>query len=446
MCRKCFPPKRVRYSEKEVKDLVEKDGEYTLLKRYKEAGRTKILVRHNHCYDGGTHEFVTEQERFIVRGQGCPKCGRKKGHESHRKTTVEFKDEIFNLVNDEYTILGEYSHSKEKIKFRHNKCGHEFEMLCCNFFKGNRCPRCAVLQRRSSSEKELFKYLKKIYKGKLIINDRKILRNQQEIDIYFPELKIAIEFNGLYWHSEEGSGGKCNNNYHLNKTMRCKEKGIRLIHIFEDEWLNNKKLIKKKIKHLLNLNDKPSIYARNCYVKEISVERKNKFLNKYHIQGKDNSSIKLGLFSDKEKKLLAVMTFCKPRLSLGHKKKSIYDYELSRYATSYNYRVVGGFGKLFSYFKNNYEWKNIITYADRRWSDGNLYEKCGFELDHVSKPNYWYTKCQGTREYRFKYRKQNLEKLFPEIYDKTKTEREIMREAGYYRIWDCGNLVYTYKR
>ena len=140
------------------------------------------------------------------------------------------------------------------------------------------------------------------------------------------------------------------------------------------------------------------------------------------------------------------MTFCKPRISLGHKKTS-YDYELSRYATSYNYRVVGGFGKLFTYFKNNYEWKAIITYADRRWSDGNLYEKCGFELNHVSAPNYWYTRgYPKNREHRFKYRKQKLKKLFPNLYDENKTEKQMMKEAGYYRIWDCGNLVYIYER
>jgi hypothetical protein len=174
---------------------------------------------------------------------------------------------------------------------------------------------------------------------------------------------------GDYWHSEKYKPSE----YHLNKTLECEKIGYKLIHIFEYEWLNKQDIIKNKLNFYLN-SYKECIYARKCMVKEISVSDKNKFLNKYHIQGEDKSKIKLGLFYQDE--LVAVMTFGKPRFNKN------YEYELIRYATSKH--VIGGAGKLLKYFERNYKPKSIITYADRRFSQGNMYSKLGFTLDHIS--------------------------------------------------------------
>jgi len=140
------------------------------------------------------------------------------------------------------------------------------------------------------------------------------------------------------------------------------------------------------------------------------------------------------------------MTFSSLRKALGQQSKKGF-YELSRFAIDTNYQVPGAFSKLFKYFVDNYEFNEIITYADRRWSTGNLYEKCGFELDHISKPNYWYIRGKNSgrqRMHRYQFRKSKLEKLFPDIYDDNKTEYKIMLEAGFFKIYDCGNLVYKY--
>ena len=202
------------------------------------------------------------------------------------------------------------------------------------------------------------------------------------------------------------------------------------------------------------------IYMKDCKVKEISSSKKNKFLNKYHLQGEDRSNINLGLYWKNSKtnklKLVSVMTFCKPRRALGQNKNSKYDYELSRFANNSNYIVIGSFGKLFSYFKKNYKWENLITYADRRWSQGDVYIKNGWVFDHNSKPNYWYT--DGTRRFhRFRFNKQHLKEysqnpnskyyeIFKNIYDDNKTEKQIMKESKFYTIYDCGNMVFIYNR
>jgi hypothetical protein len=269
-----------------------------------------------------------------------------------------------------------------------------------------------------------------------------------ELSIYIPEKNLAIDFDGLYWNSEVFR----DDTYHLDMTEECEKNGIRLIHIFEDEWNNKCDLVKRKLRYILGkAEDLPKIYARKCIVKEIKdSKKKNEFLEKYHIQGGDRAVVSLGLYYPNPEsgkyKLVSIMTFCKPRLSLGQKKtKTKYDYELSRFASHGNYIVIGGFGKLFKYFEKNYNWTSLVTYADRRWSQGDVYLKNGWTFSHNSKPNYWYTDGK-VRIHRFNFRKSELSKLFPTIYSDDKTEKEIMIEANYYRIYDCGNKVFTYER
>lgn len=230
--------------------------------------------------------------------------------------------------------------------------------------------------------------------------------------------------------------------YHLNKTIECEKQNIHLIHIFEDEWVNNLEVVKSKLRNILSLSEK-SIYARNCEVREITTKIKTKFLIKNHIQRADKSSIKLGIFYKNE--LMGVMTFGRRRLALGKKITENKEFELIRFATSTS--VVGGASKLFSYFVKKYHPLKIVSYADRRWtcSRGNLYEKLGFEKVGETSPNYWYFKNgYFTRTHRFTFRKNVLnEKL--EEFDKKLTEWENMKLNGYNRIWDCGSLKYEWK-
>ena len=249
-----------------------------------------------------------------------------------------------------------------------------------------------------------------------------------ELDIFIPSHNIAIEFDGLYWHSELYKPS----NYHLNKTELCEKQGIQLIHIFEDEWLFKKDIVKSRLLNILGLTPN-KIYGRKTIIKEVSPKESKEFLNNNHLQGSTNASIKLGLYYNNE--LVSVMLFNKPRLGIG----VTYDgYELSRFCNKLNTSVIGGADKLLKYFIKTYQPKEIISYADRRWSQGNLYEKLGFNFIHNSKPNYFYIN-QNVREYRFNYRKNILVK---QGYDINKTEREIMLDRKIYRIYDCGAKLY----
>ncbi len=265
-------------------------------------------------------------------------------------------------------------------------------------------------------------------------NDRSIIQ-PQEIDFYLPDRAIGIEVDGIYWHSEENG---CLKNYHNDKTKKCEDKNIKLIHIFEDELKLKSKIVINRVKNILGLI-KYKIYARKCEIKEIDGKLKNKFLNKYHLQGEDKSCTNLGLFY--KTRLVSVMTFSKLRKALGQKNTKNH-YELSRFCSINNFSIIGGASKLLNYFEKIYLPKFIITYADRRWSMGNLYYKLGFNLDHISPPNYWYLINYFTkRVHRFNYRK-NILKDKLKIFNPNLSEWENMKTNGYDRIWDCGNLVF----
>lgn len=313
--------------------------------------------------------------------------------------------------------------------FKCNKCNKEFESTFSNIWQ--RMYKCYCQKPRSGSinENKIKDFLLQTFSNEEIIFNEKI--DGLEIDILFPNRNIAIEYNGLYWHSDRIL--KDPKTYHITKKKICKNKGIKLIQIFEDEWIEKEHIVKNRILHILKLSTNEKIYARKCVIKEISYKDKKEFLKNYHIQGNDSSSINLGAFYNNE--LVSVMTFSKGSIAKGSKYKEG-NWELSRFCLKDNILGPGIASKLLSHFKKIYSWKYIYSYADQRWSDGELYYKIGFNLEYETKPNYWYTKDGLKRIHRFNLRKQSQEpKDIPEW---------ILRDKqGYYRVWDCGNLKFS---
>lgn len=267
----------------------------------------------------------------------------------------------------------------------------------------------------------LSEFLSSIYDGEMIRN----YREEFEIDVYLPDMKIGIEFNGLYWHSDLFKS----KSYHLDKTNYFKQKGIRIIHIWEDDWIVRQNIVKSQIRNLLNKNSH-RIFARNCIVAQITTEESKKFLDENHIQGSVKSNIKLGLFFND--KLVSVMTFDKYE---GRKKLAESEWNLTRFCNILDTSVVGGASKLWKYFLCNFQPSRIVSYADLDWSLGDLYYKLGFKLAKVGKPDYKYL-IGGRRKHKSGFRKS---KLNYEV-----TETEFTRSKGILRIWDCGKLKFEY--
>lgn len=283
----------------------------------------------------------------------------------------------------------------------------------------------------SKGEKSLQEFVKTIEK-EVIFND-KILLSGLELDILLPLQKIAIEFNGGYFHSDLFK----DKNYHLKKTEEVEAKGYRLIHIWESDWYLRPEIIKSNIKNILKLTD-TRIYARETKVKEISVQQANKFIEENHLQGTAISKVRLGLFYKED--LVSVMTFSSLRKATGLTSKEG-SYELLRFCNKLNTSTIGGASKLFSHFKRLYFPKHIISYANRDWSQGRLYYNLGMGYVSNTVPGYFYTKSKH-RFSRFQFQKH---KLVEQGEDATLTEYEIMLKNGYHRVWDCGNLKFEWK-
>lgn len=386
-------------------------------------GNEKVCII---CPEHGEFWMTPNNHTNKLLMEGCPECGRNNTKKSHLFSNDEFIEKC-NIVHNNYYdySLTKYTNSLNYISIICPQHGL-FTQNASNHLHGQGCPKCSCF--RSKGEREVEDFIQELG-FEIITTNRKIL-NGEELDIVIPQKNIAIEYNGLRWHSDAFK----ENNYHLNKTNNCIENGYRLIHIFEDEWIYKKDIVKSRLRNILDVSTN-TIYARKCEIKEVDSKIASKFLTENHIQGKCPSAIKIGLFYDN--KLVSLMTFGYNRFSKANIKNN---YELLRFCNKSNTRVVGGASKLLKYFIKTYKPNEIISYADKRWSDGNLYEILGFQKYNESKPNYFYV-VNGKREYRFNYRKSVLIK---QGYDPNKTEKQIMEERGIPRIYDCGCLCYKW--
>lgn len=296
------------------------------------------------------------------------------------------------------------------------------------------CPTCFPrLTGSSGAEKEVVAFLKSAGVS-IVENDRSILPHGMELDIWIPDKNIAIEYNGLYWHSESVSNLAKNLE---NKRKRLAAKGIRLIHIMEDEWIFKPEIVKSRLMQILNIGTKRRIHARKLSITHINSRERDDFLDENHIQGRDIAKIRYGAFDGSD--LVAVMTF-KPSNFVKGGDGSVL--ELSRFAVSKGCHIPGIASRLFNSFIKEHNPDRVISYADSRWSTGNLYSTLGFKFIHQSKLNYWYFKPnERVRLHRSNFMKHILVKNGA---DASSTEFEIMEGLGYYRIYDCGNSLWEW--
>jgi hypothetical protein len=411
-CRICKEKNKTKEMLEFISNAFEKEGYKLLTTKYINSRQKLDYI----CPKGNKH---TTTWNMWQQGKRCPCCN------SRSKKTIEFVVDEF--AKEGYIVKSEfYENNKQKIMC---VCpnGHEYSITRANWMTGYRCPKCNLVG-TSKQEIELIEFIKSF--GIDVIEHDRSLISPYELDIIIPAKKVAIEYCGLYWHSE--LAGK-DRNYHLYKLKACKEKGYRLITIFEDELLYRKEVVFSRLKNIFRVGDLNVIYARNCVIDLISTKQARIFCEENHLQGYSGSNVKIGAFFNDD--LVSVITFSRPSIAKGSYSGNNDSWELNRFCSKINYHVVGIASKLLKYFERDYEWSKIFSYADRRWSVGDLYTKIGFDFVGIMRPNYWYIRNQK-RIHRFALRK---------TYDdpKDKTEWEIRKSQGYNRIWDCGNLKYS---
>lgn len=415
--------KKCPYCDWETIDVDNKSGmfETHLLKRHNitKFEYLKEFPQDKEYFIGASYQknlqLETDTNKFVI----CQICGRKLARiDNHHLLT-------HNITKEEY--IRKFGSMKLSSNEYHKRQSEASIITNINM----------TFTKNSKSELEILNFLKE--KGLECRSDRHIL-NGREIDIYIPEKNIGIEYNGNKWHTEWFA--KKDKNYHLFKMEECREKGVGLITIFEDEYELHKEIVLNKLAHILKIGNEhmPKLYGRKCEIKEIYSYIAEDFLNVNHIQGFVKSTLFLGAFYNE--KLVGVMSFTK---------QTDNNWELTRFATDIKYNCCGVGGKLFNYFIKNYDFKEIKSFADRRWTldeNNNVYTKLGFVFHSFTKPNYTYYNANVNRYkrfHKFNFRKDKLVKKYPQLNPRM-TETEMVKELGYDRIWDCGLIKYVYKK
>lgn len=376
---------------------------------------------------------VNLHEHLSYKFGGCKKCNKL------YKTTIKLDRQKWinkcSVIHDKkynYDLVSESFSQHDKVTIICPLHGAFKKSAYVHYSQG--CPKCSkelTNAGKSKKEEQLFKFISTIYKGAI---ERNVKFNceghNREIDIYLPEKQLGIEFNGIYWHSEL----KKKRNYHQEKMILLQKKGIRLIQIFENEWVNplTKTIIKSILNNVLgNCNNK--YYARKCQIKNVSFNEYREFLKMNHLQGVAPASIIKGLFVKNE--LVSLMSFGKNR----YKKDN--SLELIRFCNKLNSVVVGGFSKLLTHvIEEHKQYDTITTFCDLRFFQSKTYIERGFEIQYITKPNYFYVKRTNLNKFsRVSCMKHKIKDKF-NFFDAEKTESENMLLNGFYRIFDAGNV------
>lgn len=372
------------------------------------------------CLERGYHPKSTYNGVFARLDVQCSKCGGtwhtslhqiKDGHNcfncfgSKKKTQ---QDIVSELRSHGYDVLSVYTGAHDPLVI---KCpsGHEWTTLWNSFRDGHRCRVC-----NNKQESEILNFLTENTAAAITHGSYTMIPPYQ-LDFYIASRKLAIEFCGVYWHSEVFK----DKSYHLDKLKKCREKNINLLTIFEDEWLEKKDIVKSKILYHLKMHTR--IFARQCTLRQVPQKEAKGFFDTHHLQGYAPSIVAFGLFHKD------ILVSC---LTIGHHHRngSKYKWVLNRFCTANGVTVVGGASKLLSATSS---YRPLISWSDNRWSDGNIYRKLNFRLDGELPPDYSYMRASK------RYSKQSM-KLRPDEKNLQKTERELRLAAGFRRIWDCG--------
>lgn len=366
----------------------------------------------------GHPDFSTKPRYIIQKGSGCPLCRSAKIRQTNNTGLEQFIQQLAKVNSSVHLFPRgqKYVNTNTKMSFR-CVCGFSFETLPKVLLAGHSCPKCA---RRTSKDDDLYS---KFFASKTDVEEfNQLAANIQHVTVELIPLKAPYD---KYLYSN-----------------RLKAAPKPTIFVFEDEWLTNKALITSKLNHYGQCNASPLIHARKCDIRRITAAEKRALLEANHVQGNDICAISYGAFY--EDTLVAVMTFSEPRVAMGAKSKdrTVYEgiWELSRFCTDVNYRIPGIASRLLSQFKREHSWKTIYSYADKRWSVGNMYYQMGFSLVSDNAPSYFYV-VDGKRKHRWNYRKDVLKTLFVN-YDTELTEHENMAANGYWHVWDCGTLKF----
>jgi len=333
-------------------------------------------------------------------------------------------DVISRIKKSDFTyISGEYKTRREsKLFIQCNTCKKDQYRTLYSVDMSLTCFYCRP--KESKAQIEINEFIRSL-NIETILSDRSVIA-PQELDILVPSKNIAIEYNGLYWHSANYKDKK----YHSGKTDMCNKKSIQLIHIFEDEWRDKNMIVKSLISAKLGIIDK-KIFARKCEIREVPSKERKEFFNNNHIDGDTRAKISFGLYFENE------LVSCISLRKSFHKKWNDY-FEVARSASIKNTNIIGGLSRLtkhafkFSQVKNK---KGILSYVDTRYGNDLGYIKAGYKKHGETGEMFWWSD-NINRFNRFKIRANKELNL---------TEKQVAQKENMTKIYGCKNLVFLFE-
>lgn len=407
--------------------------------------RQRVLTLFNGTIDLDTSTVVTvsEKARFICNehgefwsvlqdvlgGHGCYKCGVAYRNKIMTSTFDEFLAKARTVHGDNYEYDPDtYVNVREPTRIVCKKHGEFWQIPRNHTNLAAGCPSCA--NSISTGEIEVSDLIQTLVGENLVIKrDRSVLKGM-EIDVLVPHKMIGVEYCGLYWHGES----RKDKSYHIDKHRAASEAGIKLLTIFEDEWLFSKEKVIERLK--AHLCQPTTVYARKTKCVRVEWVEAKAFLEKNHMQGPGQAGkANYGLFNGE--KLVAIGVFGLSRFDKSAK------YELLRYCSVGSERVVGGLGKIFKAFVTEFSPESVVSYADQRWGDGGAYGKIGFVKCGDTIPGYFW--CKGSNRFtRYDFQKHKLGNVL-EKFDANETEVQNCHANGYWRIYDCGHAKWLWQ-
>lgn len=318
-------------------------------------------------------------------------------------------------------------------KWKCKKCCHEFQHKWRGF--NRKCPICHPLTYHET-QRDIVEFIKNICPNDNVIeNCRYILNDKKELDIVDIDKKIAIEFNGLIWHNVDKQlyrGRKIDRMYHFNKTTECNDKNYQLIHIFEDQWLENSNLCRSRLKKIFAKDLLRHIDASCCTIDyNVSKECQMKFIEKYSFN-ENHFDVACALMHNGH--VVAMMTFAKC-------KSKIYDWEIIEYAEVYSIMVDHGFSTLVKNFASRFEISKLCYKISRDWNSIESIDASMKVIDVVEPNMYWMNRQSKWPSWQITHL--NMHEWLNKV-ENEKSFLQNMNNNNFYRIYDSGSFLCEY--
>lgn len=326
----------------------------------------------------------------------------------------------FTFIDD----ISRYDNNVTKLNFRCVQCAHEQEMTLHAFERGQLCTKCQLF-RVSKAQIEIYEYVKECCND-AVLNDRSIL-SPKELDVYVPSKNFAIEFNGLYYHSDLNGA---ESNKHQVKSEECARLNVKLFHVFEDEWKHKKEIIKSMIDHRLRCS-RIKVNARSCELVELTpCEEVKNFFNVSHIDG-TGGRYDVAFVLRTNNVIVAALTLRKP-----FSKKWKNTIEVARFSCALNHSIPGAMSRLLfaaTRWAKQQGYAQILSYVDQRFGGHDVYKHADFVKVSETPVRFWWTDLAKLVRY--------PRQKFVASSKENKTETDVAKEAGVHKIYGCKNTI-----